>query len=107
MATTKKLTPEEKLVSTALATIEKAGWKTLSLTALAHEWASEIASNAPRSRLQRFSSSRDCQSDRLRPCRLRETPAEMGLLSAVMPTTPTCADSTISSVVPARTESAR
>jgi len=37
MATTKKLTPEEKLVSTALATIEKTGWKSLSLIAVARK----------------------------------------------------------------------
>jgi AcrR family transcriptional regulator len=35
--TTKKLTPEEKLVTAALATIEKSGWKTLSLTVLARK----------------------------------------------------------------------
>jgi AcrR family transcriptional regulator len=34
---TKKLTPEEKLVTAALAAIEKTGWKTLSLTALARK----------------------------------------------------------------------
>jgi len=34
---TKKLSPEEKLVTTALSTIEKAGWKTLSLIALARK----------------------------------------------------------------------
>jgi len=37
MATTKKLTPEEKLISTALATIEKSGWKSLSLIAVARK----------------------------------------------------------------------
>jgi len=35
--TTKKLSPEEKLVTAALATIEKTGWKTLSLTTLARK----------------------------------------------------------------------
>jgi AcrR family transcriptional regulator len=35
--TAKKLTPEEKLVTAALAAIEKSGWKTLSLTALARK----------------------------------------------------------------------
>ena len=34
---TKKLSPEEKLVTTALSTIEKTGWKTLSLIALARK----------------------------------------------------------------------
>ena len=34
---TKKLTPEEKLVTAALAAIEKTGWKTLSLTVLARK----------------------------------------------------------------------
>lgn len=34
---TKKLTAEEKFVSAALSTIEKTGWKTLSLTALARK----------------------------------------------------------------------
>lgn len=34
---TKKLSPEEKLVSAALAAIEKSGWKGLSLTALARK----------------------------------------------------------------------
>lgn len=34
---TKKLSPEEKLVSAALAAIEKSGWKSLSLTALARK----------------------------------------------------------------------
>lgn len=34
---TKKLTPEEKLVTAALAAIEKTGWKALSLTSLARK----------------------------------------------------------------------
>jgi len=35
--TTKKLSPEDKLVTTALAAIEKTGWKALSLTTLARK----------------------------------------------------------------------